>query len=140
MVAARRRISFCLGALATVCLGPVAGAATLVVEGANSPYALSSGSLSTTETDVGLTGTGVFNHSGGSHTTGDLELGSGAASAGTYNLSGTGSLTASKVNVGVSGMVIFTHSAGTFSTNGASLRIAASAGNSGTYESSTVAR
>src|SRR4051794_26649364 len=52
-----------------------AALADLIVEGANSPFTLSSGTLTNGQTIVGKTGTGVLNQSGGTNNAGILILG-----------------------------------------------------------------
>jgi autotransporter-associated beta strand protein len=81
---------------------------------------------------IGLSGTGIFNHSGGTTNTGLVNLGVNANSSGTYNLSGSGVL--SNVlyeHIGFNGAGIFAHSAGTNSTN--NLYVGTNSGASGIY-------
>ncbi len=79
------------------------------MQGPNSPYTLGSGILTTDNTYVGQSGTGIFNQTGGTHTVnpgGQLFLGANGGASGTYNLSG-GTLTTS-TDVGDSGTGVFT--------------------------------
>src|SRR4051812_9291377 len=75
--------SLVAGGLLVIC-GTASG--DLIVEGANSPFSLSSGTLTNGQTTVGKTGAGVFNHSGGTNNAGVLILGDAPGSSGTYNL------------------------------------------------------
>ncbi|MDY0169409.1 MAG: PEP-CTERM sorting domain-containing protein [Thermoguttaceae bacterium] len=86
---------------------------------------------------VGNSGTGVFNQSDGSVSVEDrLEVGGGATSDGTYNLSG-GTISARRINVGASGTGLFRQTGGTVSLAGGTnshVTIGVSTGSSGTYE------
>lgn len=66
---------------------------------------------------VGNSGTGTFNHSGGTVTTSYLGLGQASGGAGTYTMSG-GALNAGQVVVGTQGIGIFNHSGGTHTVSG----------------------
>src|SRR5215212_1130874 len=64
----------------------------------NSPYTFSN-SATYVGVVVGFVGTGVLNHSAGTLTdTDNLNIGQGAGSSGTYNLSGTGVLLVTNAN------------------------------------------
>lgn len=89
---------------------------------------------------VGLRGTGVFNHSGGTNTInagaiGSFDVGVFAGSSGTYNLSGTGQLISNKSEyVGDQGTGSFFQTGGTNTITGAnSLFIGFSPTGQGTY-------
>ena len=81
----------------------------------NGTYELSDGTLQTTKTYVSPTGTGLFVHSGGTHTVAeDLMVGH---NTGTYELSGSGQLSANREYVGLSGTAIFRQSGGSNTTS-----------------------
>ena len=91
---------------------------------------------------VGYSGTGVFDHSGGTNTVmGSLTVGYNSGSNGTYSLRGTGLLNSYDQFIGSAGTGTFTQTAGTnsisdASTNGgpsASLYLGSTAGSLGTY-------
>ncbi|MCC6535271.1 MAG: PEP-CTERM sorting domain-containing protein [Burkholderiales bacterium] len=78
-------------------------------------YLLSGGSLSTSNTAIGVVGSGLFRHSAGTHTVADrVYLGS-TPGDGTYLLSGTGVLSAARLWVGHAGAGLFEQSGGTAS-------------------------
>lgn len=88
---------------------PGVRAADLTVEGANSPYAFTTGTAAYDNIYVGRTGAGVLNQSGGTlgASTGQLYLGFNPGSSGTYNLSG-GTLNTLSTDVGDHGVGVFT--------------------------------
>ncbi len=123
------------------------GEAILIGGAANSTgtYNLNAGSITQTAArrsaiNVGWSGTGHFNHAGGSVniSNGSLALGGKSTAVGNYNLSGSATLTVlGDESVGASGIGNFTQSGGTntigsATTNG-NLNIAPSAGSTGTY-------
>lgn len=106
--------------------------------GTTGSYLLSGGTLATSNTMIGSTGSGTFTHNGtlGSsvtHQTGALTLGRLGGSYGTYNL-GAGQLTSSELVVGHQGTGEFVQSAplNSYNTTG-SLTVGKSSGSVGTY-------
>jgi hypothetical protein len=82
---------------------------------ANGTYELSdTGQLVSPTQYVGYSGTGTFNHSGGTNT-GDLYLGYNAGASGTYNLSATGQRSGA-LYIGDMGTGAFNHTGGTNTT------------------------
>lgn len=122
----------------------VAGTDFVLGHGAGSTgtYTLSGGSLTAPQSEfIGSSGTGSFNHSGGTNTIlagaiGYFNVGTSAGGIGNYNLSGTGVLTSNKSEyIGDAGTATFTQSGGTNTIQGASnhLYLGNVAGSSGTY-------
>jgi len=110
-----------------------AGDLTVDEANGNSPYTLSSGTLTNNNVTVGTTAAGgVFNQSGGSNTVANnLTLGQNSGSQGTYNLQG-GTLSAFQAIIGDSGNGSFTQTGGTNSVAG-SLFLGNAAGSVGVY-------
>ncbi|HOI73736.1 MAG TPA: hypothetical protein PLO63_06255 [Syntrophales bacterium] len=98
-------------------------------------YELSGGELKTSQTNIGMSGDGVFVQTGGTHSiTGDLNLGSQSTGSGTYELSGGSLVVGGSERVGYSGSGSFTQTgSSTTHTVGANLVIANEAGSSGTF-------
>jgi hypothetical protein len=68
----------------------------------------------TETTTVGVAGSGAFTHSGGTHATTTLNLGTTATTgSGSYALSGTGQLSTTNTYIGRSGLGVFTQTGGT---------------------------
>jgi T5SS/PEP-CTERM-associated repeat protein len=110
--------------------------------GSTGDYTLSGGALVINFNEyVGFSGTGTFNHTGGSHTVnasagGSLfSVGHNAGSTGTYNLSGTGTLsTATSQVIGYAGIGTFNQSGGTNTINpGHALLVGYDPGSIGNY-------
>ena len=96
-------------------------------------YSLESGALSAGAQHVGDSGTGVLSQVGGTNTiSGELYLGYGSPSSGTYELSGTGRLSAPEVYVGYEGTGSFDHSGGDAAAL-SRLYVGYGPGGSGTY-------
>ena len=98
---------------------PFAGGETSFTNGI---YNLESGTLQTGATWIGEAAVGVFNQSGGNHTTGSILLGNcggclGANSNGTYNLTG-GDLNVGSLTVSGFGRGLFSQSGGTATVSG----------------------
>ena len=95
-------------------------------------YNLYGGSLAAASIFVGNEGTGWFTQTYGSNTVGDLVIGNGIRSSGTYTLDGWQNLDAGTIMVGNRGVATFTQNYGTVNV-GTSLVIGAAAGSVGTY-------
>lgn len=92
------------------------------------------GTLSAKITNIGVNGgVGTFAQSGGSHTTGFLNLGNGAGSSGSYALSGSGDLSVLVETIGVDGAGGFTQNGGTHRVS-KNLALGAGSGSNGTYD------
>ncbi len=109
-------------------------AANLTVDGATSPYAITT-SQSNDTVVVGNTGTGTINHSAGTFAVGqDLYLGYNGTAAGTYNLSNTGVLNvANGLILGYVGGGDFEQTGGSATFTGNGTYIAEQTGSSGLY-------
>ena len=115
----------------------------VVGHGVNSTgvYTLSGGALVANQSEyIGLSGTGTFNHTGGTNTinagaVGGFDIGVFAGSTGTYNLSGTGALMVNKSEyIGDSGRGIFNQTGGTHTISaGHDLYLGYNASGRGTY-------
>jgi hypothetical protein len=83
-------------------------------------YTLSAGVLnaSSANENVGISGTGLFNQSGGINTAVYLNLGQNPNSFGTYNLSNGATLQMNGGSVGVAGNGVFNQTGGTFNLGG----------------------
>lgn len=99
--------------------------------GSKGTYSLSAGSLTTYFETVGGAGTGIFSQTGGTNSAGQLYVGGGVSSSGSYTLSGAGILSTSYVSVGHSGIGTFTQNGGTHNTQ--QMQIGAISGGAGTY-------
>ena len=97
----------------------------------NAVSGMDSGSLLAAYQYVGSTGSGTFDHSGGSNTTTSFFLGDSLSGKGVYNLGGVGRLGASSEYVGNSGSGTLTQSGGTNSCS--ILRLAYRPGSNGIY-------
>jgi hypothetical protein len=93
---------------------------------------MTGGTLTTLNTFVGASGSGLMNQSGGTHHAGSLIIGYATGSSGTYTLSGGTLLIDGNEQVGASGRATFTQSAGTH-TVGGTLSIKANSTGSGTF-------
>lgn len=86
---------------------------------------------------IGYSGTGTFNHTGGTNSvtngTAAIYVGYGATGIGTYNLSGTGLLQAGYLRVGEKGMGTFNHSGGTVTVTPNDLIVGRFLGSTGIY-------
>ncbi len=89
-------------------------------------------SLFSVEEDVGYSGTGTFNQSGGTNQTTWLDLGDNAGSSGSYTLSGTGWLFTTEEDIGTTGAGTFTQNGG-FNSLIDYVILAASGSGNGTY-------
>ena len=122
-------------AAALLLAGPsLAHAQSLQVDVANgnSPYNVS-GATYFNSVIVGLSTTGVLNHTAGTfRDDNNVTLGNSAGSSGSYNLSGTGALTARNGIIGQFGSGTFTQSGGTI-TLSLDLLLGAQTGGSGSY-------
>ncbi len=93
------------------------------------------GSVTATASDIGNVagGTGIYNHSGGTHTIStQMTVGLNASATGVYNLSGTGVVNAELSLIGVSGMGTVNQTGGTF--NAVRMNIGQFANATGTYK------
>jgi len=96
-------------------------------------YELSGGTLATAQTFVGVNGTGTFSQNGGVHnSTGFVSLGDGSLGFGAYTMGGTGAFNTPELDIGYSGT-------GTFGQGGGAVNISSFvalgtvAGGRGTY-------
>jgi hypothetical protein len=124
------------GGTATIASGVSASCGTLALGGAfsGSVQLLSGGSLTGGNggENVGYTYSGAFTQTGGTNNAaGGVVLGTSAAGAGSYNLSG-GSLAAAYMTDGNSGIGAFTQTGGTSSVS-STIFIGANAGSTGSY-------
>ena len=102
---------------------------TTPVAASNGTYALSGGTLQTSETQIANRGAGTFTQTGGAHKPNQLSIGLNG-STGSYALSGTGQLTVTNASaVGVSGTGTLTQSGGTHSAANLYVGFAGATGN-----------
>jgi hypothetical protein len=109
--------------------------------GSTGTYTLSGGALEANQSEfIGFSGTGTFNHTGGTNTinasaVGAFDLGGFAGAAGTYNLSGTAALSVNAHEyIGDSGTGIFNQTGGTNTlAAGKILLLGVNATGTGTY-------
>jgi len=130
--ARRRRVAILGAAVAASMILRVgaAGAQSLNVNAGNSPYSVTSGSLTYQEINIGDGSNGTLNQSGGSLTAngGFNDAIIGIHGVGTINLSG-GTFSASNVNLGLSGNGFINQTGGLFTAGGVDLSVDAD----GTY-------
>jgi hypothetical protein len=92
---------------------------------------------SSSEEDIGFSGSGEFTQTGGTHTVnGELALGYNKNSTGTYDLSSGDLIVMSHEDIGLSGTGTFTQSGGTHTVNGF-VRLGYNSGSTGTYSLSS---